>query len=265
MIGMDFSDLIQFIRKKYNIDLLKYKESRIKKRTALFMTRKNIADYHGLILYLDTKERFNEFMQFHWINVSYFLRDRQLFDNLVNYIVHNASYNQLLNLSGVLSMGCSKGEELYSFAFLLIDRGLRLPQRMVGIDSDESLIGSAKSGYWHKNSVQNYDTLLKNHLIRNADDCNGYKIKYAMDKNPEFFKFDIMTDNFESLLPEYALIMCRNFIIYLNEEFREHFLSNISRLIIKNGLLFLGSSEVIHNPKAISLEYLDHCLYRKIQ
>ncbi len=258
---MEFADLIQFVKSRYQIDLLNYKESRILKRTRLFMARRDIADYGSLASYIAKRNNFDEFMQFHRIAVSYFLRDKTLFSSLISHIQKHGKTSEVLADAGMLSIGCSKGEELFSLVFMLRNKKMNIPGRIRGIDSEISLLDCARRGIWDKNSVREYDTFLRMYLDEHAD---GYRLKYKSGAGIEFMEFDIMKNSVDSLLPQYGLVMCRNFIIYLNEDYRDSFLAKISRLIKKEGLLFLGSSEYIHDPSCLGLEYIDHSIYRRV-
>lgn len=261
---MEFFSLIKFIKNRYNIDLLNYKESRIKKRTDLYMNRKNIGNYGELSYHLKDKNNFDEFLRFHRINVSCFLRDKTLFDCLISYISSKYEKTSFLD-SGILSIGCSRGEELYSLLFLLRHHQINIPDRIIGIDSDRDQLSYAEKGKWNKHSIQNYDAFLQRFIKKDELNEDHYKLNSNIIYDIKFHRFDIMKDHVDSLLPEYGLVMCRNLIIYLNEDFRESFLYNISRLIIKGGLLFLGSSELIHNPGGLGLKYIDHAIYRKMK
>ncbi len=261
---MDFNEFIKFIKTRYDIDLLNYKESRILKRTNLFMLRKSIADYGRLMSYLSKRENFEEFLQFQRIKISYFLRDRQLFENLINHLCESKDSFMSFLKAGVLSIGCARGEEVYSLVFLLLHKRMQIPGRITGIDSDADLLDCARRGLWNRNSVQNFDDFLKGFLYEDCKNNNVYMVKNKPSCNINFVRFDIMKNDIDVLLPKYGLIMCRNFIIYLSEDFREKFLEKISKLIKKHGLLFLGSTEFIYNPADLGLEYIGHSIYRKV-
>lgn len=261
---MDFYGFIKIIKSKHGIDLLKYKESRIKKRTGQFMMRKNINNYDDLIASIEGPDNFEEFLQFQRINISYFLRDRKLFYNLIHFISSNPHTFKTIKDCGILSIGCSKGEEIYSLLFLMEYHNLDFPGRIIGIDSDEKQLLSAREARWHKNSVQEYDLLMQKYLRINPVNDNEYRLEFRPDLNIEFRQFDVMKKNITSLGREFGLILCRNFMIYLNNDFKSRLLKDISCMLETSGILFIGSSEYIHHPEELGLKYINHSVYRKL-
>jgi chemotaxis protein methyltransferase CheR len=61
----------------------------------------------------------------------------------------------------------------------------------------------------------------------------------------------------------YDLVMCRNTVIYFNEETRDALHRRLVEALATGGHLVIGSSERIADPRGLGLEPTHRCIYRK--
>ncbi|MBC7189468.1 chemotaxis protein CheR, partial [Candidatus Aerophobetes bacterium] len=77
-----------------------------------------------------------------------------------------------------------------------------------------------------------------------------------------FKKFNLLQDDFPKEL--FWLILCRNIIIYLEEEIKESLIRKFHHALRKEGILFLGGAEKILNPEELGFKPAGDCFYQKI-
>ena len=76
-----------------------------------------------------------------------------------------------------------------------------------------------------------------------------------------FKKHDLILDNYEK---DFDLIVCRNVVIYFNQDVKEKIYEKFSNSLNKGGLLFVGATESIYNYKDFGFEKASTFIYRKL-
>jgi chemotaxis protein methyltransferase WspC len=72
----------------------------------------------------------------------------------------------------------------------------------------------------------------------------GWQLAEAVTGTVRFCRDNLVTPRFLAGEAPYHIIFCRNIFIYLNPEGRRQLLANLDRLLVPEGLLFTGHSEV---------------------
>ncbi len=75
-----------------------------------------------------------------------------------------------------------------------------------------------------------------------------------------FKKHDLILDNYEK---DFDLIVCRNVVIYFNQDIKDNIYKKFSESLKKGGLLFVGATESIYNYKDYGFEKVSTFIYRK--
>lgn len=194
------------------------------------------------------------------INVSEFFRDKTAFDLLRDKMVPMllASRNRL----DIWSAGCSTGEEAYSLSILLEERRRKskpFDYSILGTDIDEDAIGRAKLGLYAKSALKNVNPIQLQEHFRKTN--QGFLIKPALRLRIIFEKFDLLKDVSKR---KFNLILCRNVAIYFIEKYKEKVYASISKVLLPDGILFLGNSERLFEPGKFGLEKLGSGFYRKL-
>jgi chemotaxis protein methyltransferase CheR len=149
----------------------------------------------------------------------------------------------------IWSAGCSTGEEIYTIAMLLTDMILlsNWTLHLLGTDINKAALEKAKAGIysrWSMRSIPDY-----------------YKNKYFIEKNKMFklskdiinlvnFSYLNLNENFyPSILNGTVaqdLILCRNVMIYFDNEHITQIMNKFSQCLNEKGLLLLGASDPIN-------------------
>lgn len=167
--------------------------------------------------------------------------------------------------------GCSTGEEVYSMAILLHEEGLYDKARIYATDMNARSLQQAKEGVYEIGKMKQY---TKNYLEAGGTRAFSeyYTAKYNsvilqpyLRKNIIFAEHNLATD---TSFNEFNVILCRNVMIYFNDELRDHVHGLFHESLSRFGVLVLGAKESIHFTRfSSSYEPLDRVekIYRKNQ
>lgn len=165
--------------------------------------------------------------------------------------------------------GCSTGEEVYSMAIMLHEEGLYDKARIYATDMNARSLQQAKEGVYEIGKMKQY---TKNYLEAGGTGVFSeyYTAKYNsvilqpyLRKNIIFAEHNLATD---TSFNEFNVILCRNVMIYFNDELRDHVHGLFHESLSRFGVLVLGSKESIHFTRySDSYEPLDRVekIYRK--
>ena len=177
---------------------------------------------------------------------TYFFRDRKPFDFLINYVRtnwHSPSHPRKLRL---LSVPCSTGEEPYSMAIALLEAGL--PAHRFSIDAmdiSNYAIAKAQRAVYGKNSFRGESWVDPNRYFQPT--AKGYEVISSVRSTVNFQQGNLLTA-FSNTQAKYDIIFCRNLLIYLEPAACTQVLTILERLLVPNGLLFVGASETAKVP-----------------
>ena len=142
--------------------------------------------------------------------------------------------------------GCSTGEEVYSMAILLKEEGLYDRTQIYATDFNEIVLQKAKKGIYDIGDIKHY---TKNYQKAGGKASFGdyYIAKYdsvildeSLKKRIIFADHNLVTDG---VFGEMHVIVCRNVLIYFNEDLQNRVL-NLFYDSLNNGcFLCLGSKE----------------------
>jgi len=209
-------------------------------------------------VFLGSDENIFEISKFLTVSETYFFRESPHFELLETLLPELAKLGHPLQICCIASsIGC----EPYSIAMLLdyhIKNGLKLEYSIDAFDVNIQGLETAKSGLYTSNTIRNdgskWKFLLDTYLIPKGDE---YLITQNIRNKVHFFPFNIMN----SLERQYDIIFFRNSFIYFSDNSRILILNNIAESLFKNGLLFLGVSEINSVKHPLLVTRLKHNVY----
>ena len=246
--------ILQYIHKQRNYDFLgnhpQMLQRRINKRVYA-VKAKSFEDYYD---YLESNhQEMDELVNAFTINVSGFFRDPLTFEylrNVISGIIQEKLRNSNHNLR-IWSAGCSTGEEPYTVAIMLseiLEKHLKteISIDIIGTDIDTTALLGAKTGQYHKEMLKDtrFGLIPKYFTLKENRYCISGKIK----KMVSFSKYDLLDKKSfvppESVFGDFDIVLCRNVLIYFNQEYQKIIFDKLYRSIHKNGYLVLGESEI---------------------
>lgn len=255
----DYESFKQNIYKLTNINLSLYKERQMKRRIESLMQRKgyhNFKDYYQALRSDD--KLLCAFVSYLTINVSEFYRNPEqweLFEQKVIPYLTN-EYGTHLN---IWSAACSTGDEPYTMAMILAKHIPLNRIHILATDIDEDVLKYAKEGFYLTRSLERLPKqFLTEHFVKKE---KGYQIHENIKSCVEFKKHNLLEDIYPSGM---HMIVCRNVVIYFTDEAKDKVYQGFRESLVKDGVLFIGSTEQIIHAREIGFHAMDSFFYQKI-
>jgi chemotaxis protein methyltransferase CheR len=259
MNNEEYQYLIKKIKELTRFDLTNYGSAQMSRRLDGFIARSKVS---GVAQYCKLLEKdpaeVEKLQDFLTINVSEFFRDTVPFKTLKEKILPSLLQSNLkLN---IWSAGCSNGSEAYSVAIILDQLSPYRSHRILATDIDKGILDQASSGGPYKASdIRNVpeDTVKKYLTVKD----NAYWINDKL-RNKIIYKLhDLTRDPFEG---NFDLIICRNVVIYFNDEAKRKLRQRFADALKPNGILFIGATETMLDAADTGFLRLSPCFFKKI-
>ncbi len=238
--------LLQAIYAKYGYDFRNYTRDSLKRR---ILKRLSICGLGSISemqhLLLNNVSFFEQLLLDLSINVTEMYRDPIFFRAVRQKIVPSLKMRSHIK---IWHAGCATGEEVYSAAIVFWEEGLYDKILIYATDFNENVLRKAKEGIYPldmmKNSEQNYrESGCAGEFAEYFTTKYGYStIKSFLKKNIVFADHNLATDG---AFGEMNVILCRNVLIYFNQELQNRAIGLFAESLAEGGYLCLGSKETI--------------------
>ncbi|GAB6992422.1 CheR family methyltransferase [Paenibacillus pini] len=261
--------LLVGVHRLYGYDFRNYALPSLRRRIWHFIHAEglgNISELQGKVLH--NRATFERMVHNLSIPVTEMFRDPNLFLTFRQKIVPILRTYPYIR---IWHAGCSTGEEVYSMAILLHEEGLYDKSRIYATDMNDRSLETAKQGVF---GIEKMKLYTKNYMEAGGTRSFSeyYTAKYNsvifqpfLQKNIIFAEHNLATDR---SFNEFNVILCRNVMIYFNDELRNHVHKLFHDSLSNFGILVLGSKESIQFTElSESYESLDRVekIYRKIK
>ena len=259
MANINFEDFKSKVSRIINIDLSSYKEKRVERRSKNLMRKYNIDNYDNYVSKIRNDHQFKEeFIEHMMINTSEFFRNPENYDFLAEEILPDLfnKHDKVKIWSAASSNGC----EAYTIAIILNELNIK-PKRfqLKATDIDPGILEEAREAKYKKNALKNVD----DHLIKKYFTKQGkfYHLDSKIKRQVNFSRINLLEDKYES---DINLILCRNVFIYFTKPVKNRLTNKLSDALSKDGILFLGNTEYLLQPRKFNLEKIHTSFYRKL-
>jgi len=246
----NFSKIGEFIYRKSGIyleedkhfdKLAKYIDSRSK---ALGID--NFRKYFFKLRFEDKDgEEFQELMNAITVNETYFFREKDQFEVLVNNIL--PELHKTLPATRpirILSSPCSTGEEPYSMILHIVEEGNVVEERdieVVGIDIDSSVIEKAKAARYTERAVHAIPKKILNKWFVKKN--LGYQLGEELHGTVDFQVANVFDKAQMRSLGKFDVIFSRNMLIYFDDASRKEVAMTFYDMLNPGGYVLLGHAE----------------------
>lgn len=175
---------------------------------------------------------------------TWFFRDEQPFRFLARWVAAEASRSGSGRVFRVLSIPCSTGEEPYSIAITLLDRGLPAASFAIdAVDVSRRSLARAREGRYGSNSFRGSDLGFRaRHL---SPDGDQYRVSDSIRERVRFLQGNLVDARLLAEAAPYDVIFCRNVLIYFDRNARNTALAVLDCLLAAGGILIAGHADGI--------------------
>ena len=240
----EINKILSLIDEHVGLDFREYKYATLARRIARRVNICKCGDLSGYYDYLKENEEeikilYREFL----IGVTKFFRDDKVWD-----ILRKDVFPQMISekedgdVLKIWDVGCSTGEEAYSFAMCLHEemekQNKSIEIKIFATDISQPHLDIGGKGMYPESIVADipHELLLKYFLSK----ANGYQVSDRLRRSVIFSQHNIIKN------PPFSnmdMVVCRNLLIYFQTSIQKKALNMLHYALKMDGVLLLGTSE----------------------
>lgn len=261
----EFRTLVEFIHKKYGIDLSQ-KRLLIEGRLSHTLRSKHMTSFQQYLDFLfkdTTGAEMTVLLNKITTNHSYFARENEHFDFLINQILPYMEKTRRNRDIRIWSAGCSAGQEAYNIAMAIDQyfgsRKAGWDTTILATDISMNVLSMARRAVYPENNLTNVPPAWWQKYFKPLPDGN-FQVCNQIRKEVIFKVFNLM-DPFVFKKP-FDIIFCRNVMIYFDNETTNRLIGKFYDVTAPGGYLCIGHSEVI-DKEATKYQYIMPAIYQR--
>ena len=258
-------DILLFLNTLKNVskyDLSDYSEKSLNRRIQKILTDNNI-NLKALVFKIKSNKDFLEqVIKDITVNTTDLFRDIKAWHKLRYKILPELAK---LNTINIYHAGASTGQEVYSMLILLNELNLLEKSNVYAVDINSDVIEQAKQGIYrfrfNLNYLDNFDDIINKNPYNFEENRNvpidkyfeidrktdTLRIKDFIKKHANFAVADLVK-NPNKFYKKYDLILCRNVLIYFNQNLQTKIINDFYNMLYDKSYLVLGLHEsILHN------------------
>jgi len=172
---------------------------------------------------------------------TWFFREASAFDCVRSQVSKKFSAQQ--RPFSVACLPCATGEEAYSVAMTLLDMGLDPAKfRVHGLDISYRALLRAQQAVYPEYSFRSDDKTFRPKYFEAS--ASGYQLNQLVKDQVGFFQGSALALNSPFDAAVYDVVFCRNMLIYLDQEARKLVMEGLKKILLPDGILLVGHSEI---------------------
>jgi chemotaxis protein methyltransferase CheR len=209
----------------------------------------NFRDYFRYLLYDKNRdEELTAIIDILTVNETYFFREQNQLRAFSEEILPELrETNKDRKRMKIWSAGCSTGEEPYTVAMLVMEKGYFLGWDIdiSGSDINHRVLQVARSGMYRKNSFRTIDNYYLRKYFKEQDSL--FKISDTVKQYVNFSHLNLLDSFKTKLMGSMDVIFCRNVLIYFDHPSRKRVVDMFYERLTDGGYLLLGHAESLIN------------------
>ncbi len=167
----------------------------------------------------------------------------------------------------LLSAGCASGEEAYSLAILLRERGVEpgFEVSIQGLDLNPDALAKAAGALYSPWALRETSDELRRRWF--TPEGRDFRLAKSLRESVRFDSHNLVLDA-HTLLPPGAfdVIFCRNVLMYFTTEHAAAIVQRLARALAPGGFLFLGHAETLRGlSHAFHLRHTHNTFYYQLR
>ncbi|HMJ36004.1 MAG TPA: protein-glutamate O-methyltransferase CheR [Baekduia sp.] len=258
----DYEPFCLAIRRLCGIDLLQYKRGQMERRIRSFVATR---DVDGLLAYAARlkadRAELDRFLGRVTINVSQLWRNPEQWEVLEETVLPDLARTAATQPPRIRawSAGSSYGAEAYTLAAIARRALPRAQVTILGTDIDARMVERARAGVFTAEDARDAPTATLASHFQMVD--GAWHAGDALKRMVRFETGDLLRA--APAAGSYDLVLCRNTVIYFNEDVRDALHGRLADSLRPGGRLVVGATERVSEPARHGLEPESPFVYRK--
>lgn len=251
----EFRKLASLIHEIAGITLKSSKETLLSNRLGTLVCKKGFTtftEYYDYIIKTGDEHEISLMLNAVSTNETYFFRNIKHYEALVEHIIPDLLDKGQAPLR-IWSAGCSSGEEIYTLAMLLDEKGLLRNDVaiMKASDLNTEVLKEASLGIYPEKRLRAAPERYKMRYFEKLRN-SSYKLQQKIRDFVDFDRINLLKTPFTA---RYEIILCRNVMIYFSREDQEKLVRKFYEVLEPGGYFIIGHSESLFFIKN-DFEYL---------
>ena len=257
----DFRKILQIAASEAGLAIPEAKRSLVQSRIARRMRHLGIAECQDYLSTLDSDaSETQHLISALTTNVSHFFREKHHFDAVRDRILATSRPGRLR----FWSAGCSNGQEPYSLAIEILKAIPNASEQdilVLATDIDHVVLEKASTGRYSATEAEGVPEPDRANFFTKETD-GTLRVKDEVKQLVRFRHLNLNATSWPMKGP-FDAILCRNVVIYFNDQTQSQLWPRFHALLRPGGLLMLGHSERIHPLANSGFETDGVTTYRK--
>jgi len=262
VIGKDIQSFQKTVREHSEYDFTLYSHTSLRRRLTRILLELEL-DMDGLNSKISSSGEFLEkIVRKLTVHTTELFRDPDIWKKIKKDLLPTLSDKATIR---IWHPGCSTGQEVYSMMMVLNELDLLEKTHIYGSDINPDVIETARQGtykyHFNQSYLENFDRVMLEESVTPQVNNKKYWKKYFhidethdvirmkeyLRSKPLYKKLDLVKDP-NLFLVKFDLIVCRNVIIYFNNELQNRVFDLFYNNLNDHGTLLLGVHESILGP-----------------
>jgi chemotaxis protein methyltransferase CheR len=175
------------------------------------------------------------------VNETYFMREPDQMKALVDLVLPRAMEGRIQPQFTIWSAACASGEEPYSLAMLLLERGWARGVRVIGTDISERVLERARRAAYGARSLRAMPAHLSERYLQRESE--NWRVVPEVREMVSFRHLNLLDDTAMLSVRGIDAIFCRNVFIYFDQRSVQKVVSGFYSALNPGGHLFVGAAE----------------------
>jgi chemotaxis protein methyltransferase CheR len=242
--SLEIDLLLRGIARRYGYDFRHYARASLTRRVRQIMEREAISSVSALLeRVLHDPLAMGRFVEDLSVHTTSMFRDADVYRALRTEVIPLLRTYPFVR---IWHAGCSTGEEVYSLAILLHEEGLYERCRIYATDISDRVLERARKGIFPVRVIRESTSAYR--LAGGQRDFSSYYVadrdhaifRAGLRKQILFSQHNLVSDG---TFNEFNLIMCRNVLIYFDQQLRDRAHQLFHASLCNFGILALGKKE----------------------